>query len=88
MLFFRVVSTAQEIENAIRSLSPSERDKLLQHISQIFPELGGDLAWERITHDERPRPALSDLLNRYEAELTEDPEKFPRVAEGDFESSA
>jgi len=33
------MSTAQEIEDAIRSLSPSEREKLLQHIPQIFRSL-------------------------------------------------
>ena len=34
-----VVSTAHEIEAAIRSLPGSERDKLLRHIPIIFPEL-------------------------------------------------
>ena len=80
------MSTAQEIENAIRALSPAERDKLLQHIPQIFPEFAGDSEWERILRDARPRPALSDLLNRYEAGLSAEPDKFPKVAEGDFES--
>lgn len=80
------MSTAQEIENAIRALSPSGRDKLLQHIPQIFPEFADDSEWERILRDERPRPALSEPLNRYEADLSAHPEKFPKVAEGDFES--
>jgi hypothetical protein len=78
------VSTAQEIENAIRALTASERDKLLQHIPQIFPEFAGDSEWERIALDKRPRPALTELLNRYDAELAHDPEKFPKVAESDF----
>jgi hypothetical protein len=78
------MSTAQEIEEAIRGLPPAERDKLLQHIPRLFPELAGDEEWNRITHDERPRPALSEVLNRYEAELAEAPEKFPKVAQGDF----
>jgi hypothetical protein len=77
------VSTAQEIENAIRSLSPVERDKLVQHIPQLFPEFAGDAEWERITRDDRPRPALTELLNRYEAELARDSHAFPKVAEGD-----
>jgi hypothetical protein len=34
------MSTAQEIESAIRSLSPTERDKLARHIPQLFPEIG------------------------------------------------
>ena len=36
------MSTAQEIEEAIRGLPPTERDKLLQHIPQLFPEFAGD----------------------------------------------
>jgi hypothetical protein len=36
------VSTAQEIENAILSLSAVERDKLVQHIPQLFPEIADD----------------------------------------------
>ena len=82
------MSTAQEIEDAIRSLSPSERAKLLQHLPQILPEFAGDQEWDRIIVDERPRPVFSELLNRYEAELNEDPEKFPKVAEGDFDPRA
>ena len=80
------MSTAQEIEDAIRSLSPSEREKLRQHISQIFPEFAGDPEWERIFRDDRRRPALTELLNRYEADLSEDPEKLLKIAENDFES--
>ena len=82
------MSTAQEIENAIRSLSPSERDKLVQHIPQLFPEFSGDTEWERITQDNTPRPALTKLLNRYEAELARDSHAFPKVAEEDFDSHA
>ena len=82
------MSTAQEIEKAIRSLSPAERDKLLHQIPQIFPEFAGDSEWDRIARDERARSTLTDLLNRYEADLTENPETFPKVAEDDFESRA
>ena len=57
------MSTAREIEEAIRSLPASERDKLLQQIPDLFPELGGDAEWRRIINDERPRPALSRLLD-------------------------
>ena len=50
------MSTAQEIEDAIRSLSPSERAKLLQHLPEILPEFAGDQEWDRIVGDERPAP--------------------------------
>jgi hypothetical protein len=82
------VSTAQEIENAIRALPPAERDKLVQHIPQLFPEFGGDLEWERIAQEDRPRPALTELLNRYETDLARDSDAFPKVAEDDFGSHA
>jgi hypothetical protein len=57
------MSTAQEIEDAIRSLSPSERAKLLHHLPEILPEFAGDQEWDRIIIDERARPALSELLD-------------------------
>jgi hypothetical protein len=66
------MSTAQEIEDAIRSLPPSERAKLLQHLPNILPEFAGDQEWDRIIVDERPRPALSQMLDRYEAGLEAD----------------
>ena len=86
MRIINLVSTAQEIEEAIRALPPAERDKLLQHLPQIFPEFAGDLEWERIAQDERSRPKLTELLNRYEADLSDNAEKFPKIAESDFES--
>jgi hypothetical protein len=76
------VSTAQEIENAIRSLSPAERDKLVQQIPQLFPEFGGDSEWERIAGDDRPRPTLTKLLNRYEDDLARDSTEFQRLPRG------
>lgn len=82
------MSTAQEIENAIRSLSATERDKLVQHIPQLFPEFVRDVEWERIAQDDKPRAALTELLNRYEADLARDSGAFPKVAEGDFDSHA
>jgi hypothetical protein len=82
------MSTAQEIEDAIRSLSSSERAKLAQHLPHILHEFAGDQEWDRLVADERPRPALGEQLNRYEAELSQDPEKFPKVAERDFDPPA
>jgi hypothetical protein len=78
------VSTAQQIEQAIRALDQSEREKLLQHLPQLFPELRGDANWEQIISDDRPRPSLSALLDSYEARLTAEPDSYPKVAESDF----
>jgi hypothetical protein len=80
------VSTAREIEDAIRSLPASERSKLLHHIPDLFPELSGDAEWERIIADERPRPALTELLDKTEAEFCRNPDRFPELTERDFSS--
>ncbi len=79
------VSTAQEIEAAIRTLEQSERDKLLQNLPQLFPELAGDVEWERIIRDDQPRPAFSKMLDRYETGLSADRDSYPKVAESDFD---
>jgi len=80
------MSTAHEIEEAIRSLAASERAKLLHSIPDLFPELSGDAQWERIIRDERPRPALAQMLDQAESEFRRDPENFPELTERDFSS--
>jgi hypothetical protein len=80
------MSTAREIEAAIRSLPASERESLLRDIPDLFPELSGDAEWERIIHDERPRPALTQLLDETEKKFSRDPQKFPQMNERDFSS--
>jgi hypothetical protein len=77
------MSTAQEIEDAIRALPASERDKLVRAIPNLFPEFA-DEEWQRIINDERPRPGLSQLLNETEAELRRDPDAFPEMKPRDF----
>jgi len=79
------MSTAQQIEEAIRALEKSERDKLLEHLPQLFPELGGDLEWTRIISDEKSRPGFSGLVDKYEARLSEEPDSYPKIAETDFD---
>ena len=78
------MSTAHEIEKAIRSLSATERKKLLDDIPDLFPELGGDAEWERIIADERPRSALTELLDKTEAEFRRNPDAFPELSEHDL----
>ena len=85
-LYGCVMSTAREIEEAIRSLPASERDKLLHIIPDLFPELSGDAEWERIIHDERPRPSLSQFLDKTENEFRRDPGKFAELRDDDFSS--
>jgi len=78
------MSTAREIEEAIRALPSSERDKLLRHIPALFPDLAGDGEWERIIRDEGPRPELSKLLDETEEQLRRNSNSLPMVKPADF----
>ena len=80
------MSTIQEIEAAIRSLSPGERQRLAEDLPGLVPELDGDAAWERIIRDTRPRPAFSAVVDRIEAEFQRDPNAFPEIQDSDFNS--
>ena len=82
------MSTAREIEKAIRSLPTSERNKLMKTIPDLFPELSGDAEWARIIRDERPRPNLTQVINETETEFRVNPEKFPQFSDRDLPSSA
>ena len=78
------MSTAREIEEAIRTLPASERNKLLQHIPALFPELAGDAEWQRIIQDERQRSELSKLLDETQEQLRRNPTAFSRMKASDF----
>ena len=62
------MSTAVEIEAAIRTLSPTERKKLVRDLPALLPELDGDEAWKRIMDDPTPNPALSAYVDAIDAE--------------------
>lgn len=47
--------------------------------------LNGDQEWDKIIADQRPRPALSEVLDRYKSDLTADPAGFPKVAKRNFD---
>ena len=79
------MSTVKEIEAAIRALPPEEREKLVEDLPSILPELNGDAAWERILHDPRPRPALTALGDQIAAEVKANPQRFPEIRESDFD---
>jgi hypothetical protein len=73
------VNTVQDIEAAIRALSPEERERLAQNLPALLPEIDGDVAWERIIRDTRPRPAFSARVDQLEAEFQRDPTLFPEL---------
>jgi hypothetical protein len=60
------MSAVAEIEAAIEALPPSERQRLAEDLLPILPELRGDLIWQRIINDDRPRPLLSALGDQLE----------------------
>jgi hypothetical protein len=80
------MSTAREIEDAIRMLSAVEREKLIKDLPVLLPELDGDMAWNRIIGDARPRPGLTALLDQVEADYKKNPAAFPEIKDQDFDS--
>jgi hypothetical protein len=70
------MSTVEQIENAIRALPAGERARLVRDLPNLFPELDGDAVWNRIIHDDRPRPALSRMLDEAAAAVCEDPAPY------------
>jgi hypothetical protein len=79
------MSTAHEIEAAIRMLSPVEREKLIKDLPSLLLELDGDLAWNRIINDPQKRPGLTELLEKVEADYKTNPASFPEIKEKDFD---
>jgi hypothetical protein len=81
------MSTVTEIEAAIRALTPAERERLVDHLPAILPELNGDAHWRRIISDPRPRPALTALGDEIAAQLKSSPGAFSAVKDSDFDPS-
>jgi hypothetical protein len=79
------MNTVQEIEAAIRSLAPQQREQLAKDLPALLPELDGDAAWEKIIRDARPRPAFSAFIGQAEDECRNNPNAFPEIQGGDFE---
>ena len=81
------MSTVAEIENAIRALSPKDREHLADDLPSILPELNGDAKWERITNDVRPRPSLTALGDQIAAQLKKNPAAYSELNDRDFDPS-
>jgi len=82
------VSSLQEIELAISSLSSEDQAKLVQDLPALLAGREGDLAWQRILRDPTPSPALSRLADAVDAEYRCNPEAFPEIKESDFERNS
>jgi hypothetical protein len=79
------MSTAYEIEAAIRMLSPVEREKLIRHLPGLLTELDGDMAWNQIIGDGRTRSGFTALLDQVEADFKTNPAAFPEIKDEDFD---
>jgi hypothetical protein len=79
------MSTALQIEAAIKQLSAKERQKLIEDLPELLPELLQSPEWEEIHRDPTPRPALSKLGDELAAEFSKNPEDFPKIAIEDFD---
>lgn len=79
------MSTVAEIEAAIKALPAAERERLAEDLPSILPELRGDLVWQHIIADKRPRPALSALGDEIAAQFKANAKRFPEIKESDFE---
>ena len=78
------MSTVAEIEAAIKALPSAERERLVEDLPSILPELNGDLKWQRIVNDPRPRPALTALGDEIEKQFKANPAAFREIRDGDF----
>ena len=79
------MSRVSEIEAAIKALPPAERARLAEDLPSILPELHGDLAWQRIIADARPRHTLVALGDEIEAGFKADPNRYPEIQDSDFD---
>jgi hypothetical protein len=82
------MSTVAEIEAAIKALPPRDRERLAEDLPSILPELSGDLKWQRIASDSRPRPALTALGDEIAEQFEKSPAAFSELREADFDKES
>jgi hypothetical protein len=85
VLYELVVSTVEEIQQAIGKLPAAERARLAESLPKLVPELDGDAIWEAIIRDPTPRPALTALGDEIDAAYSENPEQFKELTEEEFD---
>ena len=81
------MTTVEEIEHAIRALSPGERTRLANSLPALIPELDGDVLWERIGRESAKRAALSATLDELDAKFARDPGQFHLMQAADFDQA-
>ena len=70
------MKSLQEIEEAIAKLPTKARRQLVQDIPALCPDEFPADGWDAILRDPTPRPALTSLLDKLDAEYQQKPESF------------
>ncbi|MEI9960169.1 MAG: hypothetical protein WDM76_03260 [Limisphaerales bacterium] len=65
-----------EIEEAIAQLPSKARRQLVKDIPALCPDIFPADGWNAILNDATPRPALTSLLNKLDAEYAQKPESY------------
>ncbi len=63
------MTAVEQIKTAIQNLSVEQRRELAADLPKLMRELDGDAEWERVIHDPAPRPALTAMIEKAQAEL-------------------
>jgi hypothetical protein len=75
------VKSLSEIEAAIAQLPSKAQRQLIKDIPTLCPRVFPADGWDAILAEATPRPALSSLLDRLDAEYQQRSEKFLAVNE-------
>lgn len=70
-----------EIEEAIARLPSDVRRQLIQDLPALCPDAFPADGWEALLRDNKPRPTLTSLLDKLDAEYQKNPERFPALNE-------
>ena len=70
------MKSLQEIEEAIAKLPAKARRQLLKDIPALCPDEFPADGWDAILRDPTPRPALTSLLDKLDAEYHQKPDNF------------
>ena len=73
--------TLLEIEEAISRLPSEMQRQLVKDIPALCPSAFPPTGWDATLQDDTPRPALSSLLDRLDAEYAQAPDSFVTVNE-------
>ena len=73
---FSNVKSLQEIEEAIIRLPSEVRRQLVQDLPALCPDVFPADGWDAILRDSAPRPALTSLLDKLDAEYQQESGNF------------